>query len=1016
MKRSVLYCFFYLLLLGVTACVNDEIRSFDDLPEGETTVSATVEFNPLTPALATRAVEGDAIKSIGSLCVLVYGMDGKLVNKHLIKKNDTEQVPDYTEGEMERKDEEGKDRIAESKTPYARFHLKIPYGRYRIYAVANMGDLADYADEIETMTGLKSILLTWQSDVRKNNQMLGHFTEKGVYCNDDEDYILTINRKGMELRAGIRRVASKVTLAYDGSQLKEGVFVYIKSARIKDIPRYCRLGNKNAVRQSRDSLIEFGDTIRYDLQYDADTKKTVSAPFDEYYVARVTKGRPYFPHNDKYEKAFHTETERALFFYENMQGTGKDKRQMFKDGNSGSLLYADKDDMPYGTYIEVEAYYRSIHEGRVSNGNIKYRFMLGKNVTTDYNAERNHHYKLTLRFKNFANDVDWHIDYEEEDPSIQVPEPYYISYLYNHKMMLPVKINAGGSVLESLTAEIDTNSWAPFEAFYLDYARNLDPNVTKSVNLNPWNGFLSLRRTQTTVVTMPGDNQITSLNRLNMEYWNNTKRGKREYEVNTDPGEYDSDEGDGKYYVSKDEDGKLFFSIPMYTRAKQLLVKSAYTGNNPYVAYQRKAVVRFTGKLANGKTIIKFAKIMQVRRVVNPKGIWRKHDNDAAFHVTLKRLPREASESFEEFTSEGKWRAYPIVDQTNLIGLGGQNDTVMGSTGTPIDFTIHFNGTCGEKENRCAIIRVEYHDYSCFHLIFVRQGGAPLDLVGKGTLWHSYNMCTRNTEAGCPLEEGSLFRFCNWDQPIDAINNENDKIPWINVSAESFKDHANTPFLIAGSSERKLWSQITSNARSDVFTAPDINPVIPGKTVSVASFEDYNELWESDAIENGYGVMYGNDATGTLSSLEEVYGHRYDKHQENGGGYGMRGIFVYNKNSGDNLFFPIGASGYGRRKHYDGAGGKGTAVLRYAGRNRALDKSAPFQDPWLGYRPLFYDLYMRPGAIYWLQRRVSNVRNGDEDAIAWDINYFTFDFNYIATSNVFSDNNSDACFVRCVEK
>ena len=32
--------------------------------------------------------------------------------------------------------------------------------------------------------------------------------------------------------------------------------------------------------------------------------------------------------------------------------------------------------------------------------------MLGKNVTTDYNAERNYHYKLTLVLKNFANDVD----------------------------------------------------------------------------------------------------------------------------------------------------------------------------------------------------------------------------------------------------------------------------------------------------------------------------------------------------------------------------------------------------------------------------------------------------------------------------------------------------------------------------------------------------------------------------------------------------------------------------------
>lgn len=85
MKRSFLYSLVCMLLLGLTACVDDEIRPFDEIPEGETTVSATIEFNPLTPALETRAVAGDAIKSIESLCILVYGLDNKLISKHVIK-------------------------------------------------------------------------------------------------------------------------------------------------------------------------------------------------------------------------------------------------------------------------------------------------------------------------------------------------------------------------------------------------------------------------------------------------------------------------------------------------------------------------------------------------------------------------------------------------------------------------------------------------------------------------------------------------------------------------------------------------------------------------------------------------------------------------------------------------------------------------------------------------------------------------------------------------------------------
>ena len=89
----------------------------------------------------------------------------------------------------------------------------------------------------------------------------------------------------------------------------------------------------------------------------------------------------------------------------------------------------------------MHAFYVSINDKKVGRGPIKYRFMLGKDVITDYNAERNHHYKLTLKFKGYANDADWHIEYEEPEPGIEVPNPYYISYLYNRTMNLPVKIN-----------------------------------------------------------------------------------------------------------------------------------------------------------------------------------------------------------------------------------------------------------------------------------------------------------------------------------------------------------------------------------------------------------------------------------------------------------------------------------------------------------------------------------------------------------------------------------------------
>lgn len=95
-----------------------------------------------------------------------------------------------------------------------------------------------------------------------------------------------------------------------------------------------------------------------------------------------------------------------------------------------------KDRVLYGSYIEVEGYYKSDNREMMSEGKIIYRFMLGKDVTYNYDAERNYHYKLTLRFNNWANDADWHIVYEEPTPSVYTPNIYYISYLYNQDLMI----------------------------------------------------------------------------------------------------------------------------------------------------------------------------------------------------------------------------------------------------------------------------------------------------------------------------------------------------------------------------------------------------------------------------------------------------------------------------------------------------------------------------------------------------------------------------------------------------
>lgn len=69
------------------------------------------------------------------------------------------------------------------------------------------------------------------------------------------------------------------------------------------------------------------------------------------------------------------------------------------------------------------------------------------------------------------------------------------------------------------------------------------------------------------------------------------------------------------------------------------------------------------------------------------------------------------------------------------------------------------------------------------------------------------------------------------------------------------------------------------------------------------------------------------------------------------------------------------------------------------------------------YVPMFYDKFLRPGAVYWFNRKQNGM-------LALDINYFTFDFNVIGVDfgtpygtavNGVTQYNTDAYYIRMVE-
>lgn len=95
--------------------------------------------------------------------------------------------------------------------------------------------------------------------------------------------------------------------------------------------------------------------------------------------------------------------------------------------------------------------------------------------------------------------------------------------------------------------------------------------------------------------------------------------------------------------------------------------------------------------------------------------------------------------------------------------IEGDNDEIM--------FNYKPIGTIGKDEARGGIIKVRYHNYTCEHLIFVRQGYAPMAVKTGGTQWYTTNLITASETAKSPCAEGSLFKRFRLDVPIRALNN-----------------------------------------------------------------------------------------------------------------------------------------------------------------------------------------------------------------------------------------------------
>lgn len=1090
-------------------CTDDGLGfSADELHEGETTVMLDVSFSPFSEGNLTRTntYDGKLLSNLNDLCILVYDAEeGKLTEGY-----PREVSVDNLKDENRTNADASNGTTAETSTKtLSGLSLNLPFGRYYIVAVSNLKGgtyetLTNNAETIKTLEGLRRMKVNWDNtNIENNSELMGYFTDtemgNDVPAADRVFSFVSVNRPGMKLRAWLRRCASKITIDFDGSKLRENVTVYIQKAEIKDIPFDCTLGfgqpsgfnesetaynhyatNKN---QGEDGLFETTPQVISYLKGGADNTTSEGDTEEEFVKpdvtnwAKITKGMPVIKNNatdNDYDSAdiinFHSENADALYFYENMQDNPENKTKIpHADLINGGVANSgvEKDGIPHGTYIEVTGYYESNADGNYSHGNIKYRFMLGKDVINNFKAERNYHYKLTLCPRGNGNDADWHIDFDEPE-GFHVPNPWYVSYLYNHDAMLPFKYTAKkGWKIKEMTAEIIANPWYPSE--FTD-EQMLDPTTPivpiipadnndvkpyqEVTNRNIGNGFLSLR--------VPKDDNVITLqdcgadkfnydsdSTLNNNYFRPVGGIDKSKRIIIDSNGINNTDNVRENIEYKKDGDTYNINIPLFTRAKVMVKQSGYTGNNPFVGYQRIARVRLTVRLEKDgeNDIYDWAdvNVVQVRRVVNPKGVYRSKDNFAPFHVTMMFLSGdEADATFRAIRSRGPWTA-EIIGDNNFITLDGKQK-VSGSTGSLIDFSIRFNRMTS-RDNKNAVVRVKYHNFTCTHLIFVRQGYEPQALCETGnqwpltgdspsshagTVWSTFNMITEGVEAEDPRDEGSLFKFGNSGSPIDVVNNAyiiGGKEVYHNLSRNEFdsqNENATGIFKKIDSDGNLLtdetinWAKISPNSAG--FT--------DGKIAKAATIRDFEQLYLTPNIRFGYGVLYADGATETQSTIDMAYGYYRRDSSPNAKAKGMRGMFAYywdgnlkggSKDNAKNVFFPIGRSGYGHRKNDREDINNGKGILRYSSiRCKPASEYPGAPANFYKTAPLFESIYRRPGGIYWARHTIPNNQylqwdgtvSNDGIAYGLDINYFSFDVNAITGANI--DNGKDACFVRTV--
>lgn len=362
--------------------------------------------------------------------------------------------------------------------------------------------------------------------------------------------------------------------------------------------------------------------------------------------------------------------------------------------------------------------------------------------------------------------------------------------------------------------------------------------------------------------------------------------------------------------------------------------------------------------------------------------------------------------------SDGPWTAH-IEEGTDWVqiaptgtGNWGTAD-VIGGTGSEIRFDYRPKNANTTGTVRCGVIKVTYHNNHCVHYVFVSQGLGTVNLAG--TKWQNRNVLRRNELVANPLMEGSMFKFGN---PSDAILVDNNHRDGYGFQQDCW---GKTFYINYTTATQKTFESIGCNlegfdAGREVFTNSSVKP---------STYAQWKAL---EDLHRRYGVMYGDECTETMTTTTDAYSY-----WQVGDNRGMQGMFVWDESrNGNHIFFPIGSTGNGHRQVKDDVqrwteeSKKSIpySVLKYAQRSIEMQPETAVK------LSMYYDLWIRKGAIYWYDNKVTNAREygGTTDLVGYshDINFHTMLLQtYSENGSAVSDKNgnvsTDAAYIRCVE-